>query len=92
MGNGSLDLSGRSSSVLLKVLPRNSEALDQSLWALVLANVAFLYLWWLSAMLFDLAYIWHRFICSYRTTDKILRTLRERHKTAKEAEEKATSP
>ena len=51
-------------------------ALDRSLWALVLANAAFLYLWWLSALLFDLVYIWHRFICSYRTT-KILRTLRK---------------
>jgi hypothetical protein len=43
--------------VLLKVLPRNSAALDQSRWALVLANAGFLYLWWLSASLFDLVYI-----------------------------------
>jgi hypothetical protein len=77
--------------VLLKVLPMNSAALDKSLWALVLANAAFLYLWWLSALLFDLVYIWHRFICSNRTTAKILHTLRVRHKAAQEAEKKATS-
>ena len=78
--------------VLLKVLPRNSAALDQSRWALVLANAGFLYLWWLSASLFDLVYIWHRFICSDRTAAKILHTLRVRHKAAQEAEKKATSP
>jgi hypothetical protein len=61
--------------VLLKLLPSEPSALDRSLWALVLANAGFLYLWWLSALLFDLVYIWHRFICSYRTT-RILRTLR----------------
>jgi hypothetical protein len=61
--------------ILLKMLPRNSSALDQSLWALLLANAGFLYLWWLSALLFDLVYIWHQFIRSYRTT-AILRSLR----------------
>lgn len=40
----------------------------RSLWPLVLANTGFLYLWWLSALLFDLVYIWHQFIRSYRTT------------------------
>ncbi|MGB8356681.1 MAG: hypothetical protein WCD79_22475 [Chthoniobacteraceae bacterium] len=33
-----------------------------SLWPLVLANAAFLYLWWLSALIFDLVFVWHRFI------------------------------
>jgi hypothetical protein len=49
---------------------------DLSLWPLVLANAGFLYLWWLSALLFDLVYIWHRFIRSYRTT-MTLQTLRK---------------
>ncbi|HEY4783173.1 MAG TPA: hypothetical protein VIH54_15245, partial [Chthoniobacterales bacterium] len=61
--------------VLWTLLQKDRSALDRSLWALVLANAGFLYLWWLSALLFDLVYIWHRFICSYRTT-RILRTLR----------------
>jgi hypothetical protein len=61
--------------VLSTLLQRDPSALDRSLWALVLANAAFLYLWWLSALVFDLVYIWHRFICSYKTT-AILSTLR----------------
>jgi hypothetical protein len=61
--------------VLLTLLQNNPTALDRSLWALILANAAFLYLWWLSALIFDLVYIWHRFICSYKTT-AILSTLR----------------
>jgi hypothetical protein len=32
-----------------------------SLWPLMLGSVAFFYLWWLSAMLFDLAFIWRRY-------------------------------
>ena len=61
--------------VLLQVLPRNLAALDQSLWALVLGTAGFLYLWWLFGLLFDLVYIWHQFIRSYRITT-ILRDLR----------------
>ena len=61
--------------VLSTLLQKDPSALDRSLWALVLANAAFLYLWWLSALVFDLVYIWHRFICSYKTT-AILSTLR----------------
>jgi hypothetical protein len=48
---------------------------DYSLWPLVLANVAFLYLWWLAALIFDLSYIWHQFIRSRRTT-KTLQKIR----------------
>ena len=28
----------------------------------VLAGLAFLYLWWLGILLFDLAFVWHRYI------------------------------
>jgi hypothetical protein len=50
---------------------------ERPLWPLALANAGFLYLWWLSALLFDLVYIWHRFIRSYRkTTMEILKKLR----------------
>jgi hypothetical protein len=61
--------------VLLKLLARDPAALGQSLWALVLANAGFLYLWWLSTLLFDLVYIWHQFVRSFRTT-AVLRNLR----------------
>ena len=32
------------------------------LWPVLGASVIFLYLWWLSALLFDLAFVWHRYI------------------------------
>ena len=35
---------------------------DAPAWPVVLAGLAFLYLWWLGILLFDLAFIWHRYI------------------------------
>jgi hypothetical protein len=32
------------------------------LWRLLVAILAFLYLWWLSSQIFDLVFIWHRYI------------------------------
>jgi hypothetical protein len=64
------------SMILWKLLHPTSSTPDRSLWPLVLANAGFLYLWWLSALLFDLVYIWHQFIRSYRTT-MTLKSLRE---------------
>jgi hypothetical protein len=34
----------------------------KALWPLVLAAAAFLYLWWLGILIFDLAFVWHRYI------------------------------
>ena len=31
-------------------------------WPVVLAGLAFLYLWWLGILLFDLTFVWHRYI------------------------------
>jgi hypothetical protein len=38
----------------------------------VLAAAAFLYLWWLAAHLFDLVFVWHRYIRS-SLANKMLR-------------------
>jgi hypothetical protein len=57
------------------LLAGDPAAFGQSFWALLLANAGFLYLWWLSTLLFDLVYIWHQFIRSFRTT-AVLRSLR----------------
>jgi hypothetical protein len=35
---------------------------DSPAWPTMLAGLAFLYLWWLGILLFDLAFIWHRYI------------------------------
>ncbi len=32
------------------------------LWPLLFATAVFLYLWWLAALVFDLAFVWHRYI------------------------------
>jgi hypothetical protein len=32
------------------------------LWPVILASIAFLYLWWLATLIFDLAFVWHRYI------------------------------
>lgn len=44
------------------------------LWRVLVAILAFLYLWWLSSLLFDLAFVWHRYIQG----DAAHRFLRER--------------
>jgi hypothetical protein len=33
-----------------------------ALWPLFLAGAAFLYLWWLATLVFDLVFVWHRYI------------------------------
>jgi hypothetical protein len=68
--------------VLWHLLHRNAAALNTSLWPLVLANAGFLYLWWLSCLLFDLVYIWHQFICS--RANRITKTLCALRKEAPE--------
>ena len=35
---------------------------ERPVWPLLLSAVAFLYLWWLAALLFDLGFVWHRYI------------------------------
>ena len=40
-----------------------SAALDQGpVWPVFLASPAFLYLWWLAILLFDLTFVWHLYI------------------------------
>ena len=32
------------------------------MWPVLLAAAGFLYLWWLAALIFDLAFVWHRYV------------------------------
>ncbi|MGI9087572.1 MAG: MFS transporter [Chthoniobacterales bacterium] len=48
---------------------------DATLWPVILAGAAFLYLWWLSALIFDLVFVWHRYI-RFSTGNKMLRAMR----------------
>jgi hypothetical protein len=63
--------------VLLKLFQQQPNKLGPSFWALFLANAAFLYLWWLAGSLFDLVYIWHRFICTFKTTSVLSKLRKE---------------
>jgi hypothetical protein len=41
---------------------RTPVASQKSFWPLLLGGAAFIYLWWLAALLFDLAFTWHRYV------------------------------
>jgi hypothetical protein len=53
---------------------------DAALWPIVLAGAAFLYLWWLAALLFDLTFVWHRYI-RLNTTPKLMMDIRNKRRT-----------
>ena len=46
---------------------------DGKLWPVALGGIAFLYLWWLAALLFDLVFVWHRYIRRGQTTTVLKR-------------------
>jgi hypothetical protein len=41
------------------------------IWPLILAGAAFLYLWWLAALVFDLAVVWHYYIRESAILDRL---------------------
>lgn len=53
---------------------RRDEGGHGALWSLFLALAFFLYLWWLVAMVFDLVFIWHRYIRNSRYNPKVTPT------------------
>lgn len=65
--------------VIHKTLPK-----DASAWALLGSFAAFIYLWWLAALIFDLTFIWHRYIRMNPTTE-ILKYVRRSRKTRQAA-------
>jgi hypothetical protein len=56
-------------STLKKVHPVLS--VNQPVWPVILAGAAFLYLWWLAILIFDLAFVWHRYIRRSTTNDRL---------------------
>lgn len=59
---------------------------DRPLWPLVLASAAFIYLWWLAILLFDLVFVWHRYIRNSVAQDYLF-ALRREHKNRRQAEQ-----
>ncbi len=53
-----------------------------SKWPVLVGGAFFLYLWWFSALLFDLVFVWHRNI-RHGATDRVMATL-GRHATGDE--------
>ena len=41
-------------------------------WPVLLSGAAFLYLWWLAALLFDLGFVWHRYIRNSLANDRLM--------------------
>ncbi len=41
---------------------RLSMMVPRPIWPVLLSGAAFLYLWWLSILIFDLAFVWHRYV------------------------------
>jgi hypothetical protein len=49
--------------IVLILLPLLYGITGISLWPAAIAWLGFLYLWWLAALIFDLSFVWHRYIC-----------------------------
>jgi len=52
-----------------------------NLWPVFVAGAAFLYLWWLVALIFDLTFVWHRYIRSNATPDLLMK-IRDKRRNA----------
>ncbi len=63
-------------------LPNSAD--KPAIWPLVISGAAFLYLWWLSALLFDLVFVWHRYIRSSLAV-KFLRTCNTKRRQTERA-------
>jgi hypothetical protein len=62
-------------------------------WPIAVSMAAFIYIWWLAALVFDLVFVWHRYIRSNETVT-ILKTIRYKRKLAigeREASESGNS-
>lgn len=57
---------------------------SKTLWPMFLATAGFLYLWWLAALIFDMAVVWHYYIRNSQTSQR----LRELYQTGKSVERK----
>lgn len=68
--------------------------IGRPLWPLVLASAAFIYLWWLAILIFDLVFVWHRYI-RYSVAQNYLFALRKEDKKRRKLAERvavATAP
>lgn len=50
-------------------------------WPLLLGGAAFFYLWWLATLLFDLSFVWKRFVRHAAVTDAMCRMVTKGYET-----------
>lgn len=50
---------------------------SKAVWPILLGGAIFLYGWWLSVLLFDLVFVWHRYICSSQALELLRATRRK---------------
>jgi hypothetical protein len=43
-----------------------------AVWPVLVSGIAFLYLWWLATLVFDLAFIWHRYVRNSVANDRLM--------------------
>jgi hypothetical protein len=55
------------------------------IWPVFLGGAAFLYLWWLAALIFDLAFVWQRYVRNSIANDRLKEWHRRGGGTEKEA-------
>jgi hypothetical protein len=53
------------------------------IWPMVLGAVAFFYLWWIATLLFDLVFVWHRFVRHSTTATSIFEICQDGYTPAK---------
>jgi hypothetical protein len=63
-----------------------------ALWRVLLAIGGFLYLWWLASLLFDLVFVWHRYIQGDVALQFLRREVQSPHRASKEEPPPEDSP
>ena len=69
--------------VVVGLVASHLQARTGPVWPVFLATAAFLYLWWLAALLFDLVFIWHLYIRHSKLmwrVNEVLGSYRERRR------------
>lgn len=89
LGMKALLVSGAAAVAAIVIHYYNPDA-HGALWPVLVAGALFLYLWWLAALLFDLTFVWHRYIRMSVPLFKMEKELRMRQREEKRRERAAS--
>jgi hypothetical protein len=65
---------------------------QKSFWPLLLGGAVFIYLWWLATLLFDLGFVWHRYVRHAVWHKHLRRARKDRIKREEQLRRAGTSP